>query len=293
MRANSTWISAVTTMAMVTAAWGASPEYTIQRLQDRLNSHALSSIAGTVDYEYLYAVQASHTVVLLEDPPAAAPALPDTGGGAAGPAPPPASPAFTAVTILDTVRNAQGRDSLVVQRIDTPSSTGRPSLGADGPPERLTSADLPEDLRSVDTAGLRRAMPLAHPGADALYLAVRQVGDDPRYPGERLTLADQQVALAGRRLLRWQLGQLYQRWPSGSVLMLENAAVAAGGARVQVPVRWSYRRPVSDPAAYPAVLASGEFVLELVAVDEGWRVSHAETLVAALQQGAERAHPQE
>ena len=289
MRTNSAWGSASTIMAMVAAAWGASPEYTLQRLEDRLNSHALSSIVGTVDYEYLYAAQASSAVVLLEEPPAPAPALPDTGAGTAVPAAPQASPAIAAITALDTVRSAQGTDSLVVQRLQAPGSAEPLSPGADRPPGRLTRADLPEDLRSVDTAGLRRAMPLAAPGADALFLAVRQVGDDHRYPGERLTLADQELSAEGRRRLRWQIAQLFDRWPSGTVLVLERLGGSAVDGQAEFAVRWSFRSPsssVGDPSS-PSV--TGQTTLRLVEGEGGWRVSHVEGLIADLREGVDRA----
>jgi hypothetical protein len=283
----SAWGLAAAHLVVVGAGWCTTPEYVLQRLQDRLNSRALSSVVGTVDYEYLYVVQGSDAVVLLEEPPVVVPTLPDTGSTAA-PASVETSP-VTRVAVLDSVKDSQGRDSVVVRWTEVPAPAAPPVEATAVRPPRLTRAELPAELRQAEVAALRRELLPAVSGGEPVYLAVRPVEDDRRFPGERLTLVDQELPLAGRRLLRWQAQQWYQQWPPGSALILEHAPVAASGDRLTVPVRWSYRLPLIDPSDPRAILAEGEVVLALVRTADTWQVSQVEKLVAALQQGAAQA----
>lgn len=287
MRAMRAWGSAVAVLVMTAAGWCTTPEYVVQRLQDRLTSHVLSSVVGTVDYEYLYVVQGSDAVVLLEDPPVVVPTLPDSGSAATLTAVE-ASP-VTRVAVLDSVKDSHGRDSVVVQWIEVPTPVAPPVEITAVQPPRLTRAELPADLRQADVTALKRELLPAVASGEPVYLAVRPVTDDRRYPGERLTRADEELSLAERRRLRWQTQEWYQQWPPGSALHLESGPVATSGDRVEVPVRWSYRVPLIDPADPHAVLAQGELVLVLVRTADTWRLSQVEKLVAALQQGATQA----
>lgn len=184
---------------------------------------------------------------------------------------------------LDTVRTAGRKDSVVVhmrERVQEPTS---PPLST----RRMTKAQLPAELRQADVGALKaRLRPPVEAKDRMLYLGVRATAEDPRYPGERLSLAESELSLAESRQLRWDLQEVFGHWPAGSVLLLEYTGTAVLGEAAEVPLRWSFQRPSQTPPFDRSeVLASGAAALSLRKVAGEWKVSHVERLIGALHAG--------
>jgi hypothetical protein len=79
--------------------------------------------------------------------------------------------------------------------------------------------------------------------------------------------------------------QVYGHWPGGTHLYLEPEGMAQLPETVAtLPVRWSFRRWGPPPAFAPEIFASGQVDLTFQKVEGVWKVSHVESLIAAVHQ---------
>ena len=279
---------------LASQGWAESLGPVIRALEERLNSRAVGSISGQVDFEFAY-VRAGHTqdAVLLEEAPGSAPttpAAPEEGVSETAPEEEPtrddtashqsagdAMAAGAEAQIQETMRDSteayhRNMPRREILRHTDEAATTQPPI-----------VELPDDLQTADVAALKER--LSRPvvsDQNTLLLGVRAVKADPRYVDETLTLADEELSVMERRFLVWDAKQIWDRWPTGSLLHLETDAGEADGEVAEIPLHWSFRRPGAPPFDNPKVMAEGEFPLVLKRRDGEWKVSHIEVFVAQI-----------
>lgn len=262
----------------------------LQRLQEGINNQAMTALLGPVDVEFVYTLNPqARTVALLEpgpeppppreDPPA--PVVPRDSLDTAVPAD--ATTTTTGAPAHGACCGAVGAGG-VVARLDsvTGDSVWVPVEVEPQAETERSRPEIPADLADADPGALKARLTPPDVGAErTAYLAVLEVAPDSGHRGERLSLAEDELPLMERRLLRWDARQIYRNWPTGALLYLTSARQALAEGQETLPVTWELRRP-GAPGAAPRVLASGALELDLRRVDGQWLVSGIQHLVGAL-----------
>ena len=276
----------------------------VKRLEDRLNQRAMHVLLGAVDYEFAYVPAAyEDKIIFLEETgridksatqaqmrtlsPDARKSLRQAGLRGAG--------IQDTVTIDGTAHirvqvKSEYADSVWNEEFVSTSAwedylvqRGQAQLQ-----KRLNAAQarkdaLPLDVRQADLAALKQRLSYQNESAGpAMFLGVRDLSADSSDTGERLTLAEEKLSPMDRRALRWDMRQIYNRWPSGSRLVLRHEPITSAETPQNVPIDWSFRRIGSPPDYTPDILASGQVDLTFQQRDGAWKVEQIEALIAAI-----------
>lgn len=260
----------------------------LKRLEQGINRRALTALLGPVDVDFAYTLNpAARTVALLELGPEQPIAEKEE-------APVPVVPRDSLDVVVSATHTAAGArlaagsgvccgDPGTVRRLD-PVTGDSVWVPVEAKPQAEFEAprpEIPADLAAADLDALKAQLtsPNVRDGKTA-YLAVHKVVVDPRRTGRRLSLAEEELTLMERRLLRWDARQIYGNWPAAAMLSLTSTQKDMEGDEGTLPVTWELRRPAAPGTLQ--VVASGELDLDFRRVDGQWVVSGIQHLVHAL-----------
>ena len=133
------------------------------------------------------------------------------------------------------------------------------------------------DLREAVPGELKER--LTADGQDPeVLLGVQEMGEDPRYVGERLSLADTELSLMERRMLVWRIRRLFGRL-AGKYLRLEVVSAHTEDQSASARLAWSVE------GVHGQVESRGAVDLSLRKTPGGWRIVQIARVIAALDQG--------